>query len=1562
MRTLNKLENNKDYERLSVLLMDKNELNDLEAIKSDLQSYKKAIINKAELVKEDMEYVKKKSAALVNAIFRLEKIIAKVDLHVKDLMKSGQTKENLRKVYYYTKFLETQEDFVNNAINQMKKFDMPSNSPLPTLLSNIKYTVEATKKNINKIKEEGSVDMLWDILSPMHTDIEKKQLAAVEDLEKRGARPAKIDRLYKDYYNLTKAEKQEYDKLADLNNRGILSVSDLNRFKLLNDKYLEGNALTKEKLEKIIKNQAGDANWYNTYLEGYMYNTDPVIGGVATFIKDNMMDVEANVLSKTNVFFDKILPLMKEAGINFNDPGELGEKIGFLDKVYVQDNDTQKWEMKEIWSLLHEFKDYRYDEKQFKLAVKEARANLDLDNSPEHEEALAKAELAYSKWKLKYMQQQFVDKYYDRYELLNTPIGEKAFIKRKAILEDIKLLTTKANDESDLLNLTDEINAHWKKYRALHSLYYENGKMKKGEDLEIAKLLKDYQEQSAEFHEWVPKTGMFEKALSNYEEELRSSLNEQDWPSEEMKEDAFNAMRQTWIDTHTRTAIKDIYFTRQKNIVNSIKEIYAKLKNRKGVDPSLFEDASDLYIKLFDLTAGYRDQDGQINASMMPQDIIDKVTALQEQIKDVNSNALSKNGLTPDENEQYRNLWDKKINRPKEWTPQDQVDLNKLINAKNLFGLSKVDIARLDYLRAQLAELSIKEATDYYVDILENKLGQANLTEDEKKKYFKIDKLSAEAFLQDIELIERLRNEDDAFRKWFDNNHIESTYYDKELKQEVTRYERSYAWTITKPADESYYEKYELKDEFGNVTETLDGIPTIRFYNREVKPEFKNEKVIGKSVDNKGQWLPKRREQAGKDWDAKYINDAYFELIDKEPKLKKLLEEFTKFHLDNQVGLNESGKLYMDFPRFRKSNLELLRTTSLKGAIENNANALTLYVQRLKEYVNGAADDAELGHNYYAKNNIPFLDRFDDDIAKIPLFGLFDIPTDDVTTEISLSFVRYMNQAETQKKLIEISPQVRAVQDVVRDNDTSSLESLNEKSALDNILHIVTDPKNQSTRLKGLNNIIEREFEGQTTTGALKDSAFLNNLASTLFKRASFGFFALNINSALKNGGSAKFQALIEASAGKYMNHVSLQKGNIWAYKAMGEMSFSGQLYKTGSKSLTLQLIENFDPAQGRTEEKLGESVSRTFLKDVASMSWLYNFRKWIELQATLQMFGGMMYHTKIKRFEGTSNEVEINYIDAWQLVDGKLQLKEGIDPKWGITYDVNGNLKLGEEFKRFKRKMHVMMNDLQGAYSKYDQPEAQRYLMFRFLSYLRRYFTTMVLNRFGFSGPIYDPKPRLNPGASDMRMGFYIEFLKFMKGLIQSFGRDAMYMTPEEKSATYRVITELALLYLTTMAMSLLFGWDDEDEDRIKKLKARSGAFPYFPFVEEDKKRPFNAWGWTENHMLFFLMNVKAENEQFLPLPRYGLDDYTALLDLKSIAFGPTISTYEELIDDMLNILEGSDKAYYKRKVGPYDWQQKSGSKFWAHLARTAGLTGSQLDGAKAIEGFQSAQARARK
>ncbi len=183
--------------------------------------------------------------------------------------------------------------------------------------------------------------------------------------------------------------------------------------------------------------------------------------------------------------------------------------------------------------------------------------------------------------------------------------------------------------------------------------------------------------------------------------------------------------------------------------------------------------------------------------------------------------------------------------------------------------------------------------------------------------------------------------------------------------------------------------------------------------------------------------------------------------------------------------------------------------------------------------------------------------------------------------------------------------------------------------------------------------------------------------------------------------------------------------------------------------------------------------------------------------------------------------------------------------------------------------------------------------------------------------------------------------------------------MTPDEKRAFYRVTSEVGTLLAINALLPILFGWDPDDDDRYSKLRDKSGPLP-FPFVA-DTEADFHFGGFMENHALMLMMNVRAENEQFLPFPGLGLDDYTSLTDMKSIAFGPTTDTYVQVLDDMVKMAQGDERAYYKRRVGPYEWQQQESAKVWAHIAKTTGVTGSSIDPATAIKNFQSVQSKAK-
>ena len=75
--------------------------------------------------------------------------------------------------------------------------------------------------------------------------------------------------------------------------------------------------------------------------------------------------------------------------------------------------------------------------------------------------------------------------------------------------------------------------------------------------------------------------------------------------------------------------------------------------------------------------------------------------------------------------------------------------------------------------------------------------------------------------------------------------------------------------------------------------------------------------MVGETVDNRGNWLPKTEEAGAKD--TRFYNPKYDELK-KDPAMFELMEAIKRNHLKNQEGLNYRSRLYLDFPRFRKDN------------------------------------------------------------------------------------------------------------------------------------------------------------------------------------------------------------------------------------------------------------------------------------------------------------------------------------------------------------------------------------------------------------------------------------------------------------------------------------------------------------------------------------------------------------------------------------------------------------------------------------------------------------------
>ena len=1644
---LKQLFKNRNFEELARLLYDDFGKSDIAEMKANLASWQTKIEKDMSKLEEELLDTTNRSRAFVDTIFRLEQIIQKVYDHIVDIESAEDTIDNTNKATYYDQFLSHYEELIAEFKETLVNNEIPSRATITGVVTDIENNIKRSRNRLKNFFFKGAKDALWSEFKEIGATLEDMFRKSLKKLD--GAPQSARDALYREYHGMTEAEYGRYKNLSKRKETTGITNAEQEILSNLIVKSKDGLVVTKDKIEALLKGQAGDANWFNSNLEGYMYNTDPIVGGLALYTKNTLNEVMIVTAKKANAFAEKIKPLAEAAGVNYAQLGKLGADIGFKDLVARYNPKTGKMDPVEVWTFLNEFKNYRYDLDTLRREKDDAYQNYLIHNTDEARALYLEKKANEQEFQRKYMHNEYVEEYYQVRELLTKDeVGREAGERREEIFNEIRKLTESIRNQTDELEISDQLDMLWREYKQLTSKYDLNGKLKTGMDAKVAERLREYREQSREFYEDVPRKRAFEKAYFNFLEELRAKPG-----MIEKSAEWYNAIGK-WKEVNSTASPTQEYYNKMNSYTSEIEDLLSKLptsdENRK-----IQERRLELYRERQQLVAGFRDDLGQPNASELSKGTLDKLAAIDEELLALKDKEMTPSGLTRPEKKRLAELYVKRDDRS--MTNAESNEFNALLKKRGE-GLTKEEIEHLQRLYRLLQDLSERKPTTYYLDIinnlvskidnldpLKNLIGSTTITEE-----------NLPILLGSTNIVNYLSRKSTEFREWFDDNHNLSSYeyFSKETgaNEVVETYNASYAWTYSSPKNkEAYMEKYDITDENGKVVDTVYGKPKQKYFDRKIKSKYTTPKVVGETVDNQYQWLPKSKEEMSKSTlpdseKYKYINEEYFRLRETNKPLFDLLEALKEEHLANQEGLSVTSKLYLDFPRMRKSRLEVLRSLSLMKKGKESVSALTYFSQRVKEFFERRGDD---GLNEDEKFKLVRTDLFDNEITNVPIAGLYDIDAEDVSTDITTTMMRYMYSAERQKQLIKVSPIVRAIQRTVNDPE-NAMDDLTKVSANDlknrNIFRFLK--KEENIRGKAVDNWIAKHFEGQSQAGLTKDIPWLNNFANLMFKQASFSFFAFNIPSDLKNSLGMKFQQMIEAAGGQHVDFKSLQQGNLWSYKAMGELSFGGQLYTKSAKSHIQQLLQQFDPEQGRFEQTIGESVSRTPIKDVASMTWMFSFRQWVQRQATIQLWAAVMYKQKVQRTMPDGSVVEIPYMDAFETVDGDLKLKSGIDVRYGngivkhvisptdtlesiakkynipveeaeevfsgvdleeIRYQVElleqdkqdkidainlegaedaldrnkklsriqaierdyanriaekGTIKItNSKFNRTKNLSHQIINDMGGAYASFDQPEAQRYLAFRFISFIRRYFTTMAVRRWGFSGPIWDPRKRFNPGTGQGEMGFYVEFAKFMVDLVRYKGKNLAWMQPSEKTAVYKMLTEGVMLYLSTALLGLLFGWDPDDEDRYAKLRKKSGALPFLGLTEsaEDTGRDFDMLGYLELHTLHMMMQVRGENEQFNPIFG-GVSQYTSLLDLKSIALGPTTDTYQRIITDLSRLVEGNPKAYYTRRVGAYEWQQKEEAKIKNRIAKMVGLTGKTLDPADAIQGFQSWQSIVKK
>ena len=916
--------------------------------------------------------------------------------------------------------------------------------------------------------------------------------------------------------------------------------------------------------------------------------------------------------------------------------------------------------------------------------------------------------------------------------------------------------------------------------------------------------------------------------------------------------------------------------------------------------------------------------------------------------------------LSPEEQDRLKHLETLRLSR----TNKSLDPLDKALLAEE----SKINEEILAKYQ-ELDEIQKTEPTSDYIDALNsyyNYFGEdiQDIFQALDIREFSVDNI--DTIFGNATVVDMLRNDSKEFKKWFDANHIKTKVFDKALGVKVENYVRTSAWNVVRPADENMYESTVITEADGS-TRTIPGIPISKYYTYQVKRDpaagYVTEKVTIRDAIEQGDitkanwdgfnWLPKLdvKNDDGTP-DTTYVNNNFFKIKNDDPNLYNLIIKLIDEHLKLQEEKAPEERLGLEIPRFRMSNLEAVQNKNFVDEAGNivKQNPISTFAQKVKEFFVRTTDDQERGFDAEERIEYSKLDMFDDLVHKIPVRGKYMLPIEDTSLDVLTGTTRYLLSLERNAKLREMSPVARSLKALV--NDPEQIKTLNEyqrKNALNRAIEKPIRKEGLSTRAQAINAFIEREFEGKYNTGIFSESKLANSIASTMLKTSALGFFAINIESAIRNSMSARIQSMIEGAAGRFYNNRDYARGTIWSNKTMSEISF--QIYKYGPKSLNVQLTEIFDPTSSRFEEKFDDNLTRTFARDLLEPSKLLtNTRKWTELNANLSLFGAMM-HAQLVEITEDGEKKMIPYLEAWELKDGQIVLKEGVDPEWGIN---------GSKFKMYRNKIQAVSNNVNGAFGKFDYSQADRFFFYKQIMFLKRFFIRMFLSRFQFRGNILDPKARYDVGLNDTYMGYYIVALRALKEGIASGGKDFFSMLPEEKQAFAKIIMEAGIIVGMSLIIALLFGFDADDEDKYEKLRKKSGALPInlgiFETVD-DPEHPFKLGGYMSNSLLALTLKTRQEQMNWIPLPGVGLNNYLEMLTFKSLAISQTVGNLVKMLGQGVDILQGDDKAYYVRDVGPYSFQKEGSPKLGNTAFKFLGITGTQTDPILATKNYISIQ-----
>lgn len=1310
------------------------------------------------------------------------------------------------------------------------------------------------------------------------------------------------------------------DRIAELEKAYETNKSNAIQKKLNKEKeLLRRYELTDETIIKYLIGEMGDTNHYSMYLESYTSSPDPIVGLFSNWFIKQKFKAQVVAQQRLTEFENKISKIYKKLGIKNSDFLKVAKYILQKEKFY-DGYENYEGVSREAWTFINQYKndkdglgwDFVYnflmeDRENAKMRMFSNIRGKGYENVSGEEEFREKSRIL-EQFKLDYMFSEESPKVTEaRLFWFRDNITHEAKRRRDEVLDQIKKNNVRDITKDESLEKFEENARLWREYRRLSSFTNEDGSPKTKEEIEIAKVIREHREKYGNLYEDVEIKGMFDANVKSAEarfvdEVISEGLAQTEEEAKKTKE--YKEKINGWYRENIKINLTQKFYDERQKIIDRISEITAKIKD----DPTREKlDIGAKWQEILDIIKGYRDQDNQPIGSDLSDEQIKRIKELEDEIDAIRESYDVSTGLSEEELEDYDDLAYKmdgdpeKGIAPEELTDEEYAYFQRLDKRFKFKGeLTRKEKTMLKRAFDDLKSLQLRIATPYYIDTVNTFLEKAGSD-------LKVDIFNSHKVLVP-RVINKILKTNPEFKDWWNKNHRIKESWDYKAQTMKSEYVRLFPWNRIIPNDTLFKTMLENED-FEAISKYKSSLvevtPVHQYFYRRLKPEFvnkKNKETEWVTHDNLGRWLPKPTEASATEAQKKYMadkgipfakddrfeNKEYLELKNSNPDIFELLNAYKEFHLESQERLARYARLGLELPRLRKNSVE---NADLSKLVDKPKEWWSSIKGWLGAMFMKRRDDFELGSGSYnpeaqAKTYV-LTDFMGDQINSIPIKYMSHVDVDLVSMDVGKAVSMYAVSAETNKVLQEINPIANALKETL-EKDTNKPKALETKRR--NIIQIVSDMFNRSAnvhankrgsynRLKIIQNFLDRELFGQTNIQQF--GATGEKIAEILMKFGAWGSLGLNVFAAIKNDISGRIQNNLESITGNQFTTKELMQSNLEFGKLL--TSLVNDYWNIGDKSLYTQMFLLFDP-MGFYSQKAGTNFSKTATRDFLDLKFIMSLQKFGEINVQSSSWLAMMINQKVEYIDPNTKEQSIiPYMKAWEMRDGVIKLKEGVDKKWD---------KDGKSFLQFVMRVHKVNELNQGAYSEESQPEIHRYTLGKLFLFMRKFYIPGIVNRVA-------PK-RFNFGLSGFREGYWIPMFSAMKsiftGQVKSRDEFNILYSPAERRAMLRTFGEIGFIIMMG-AMIKLLGYDDDDDDKYEKLEKNS---------------------FIHNFLLYQIMMIKSEAETFLPVYGMGINESVRLLGTPTIAFN-TFRRWIKVGDDFFKWVLGSPDARYKQDTGIY-------------------------------------------